>query len=46
MIEQTSTVHAPWTIVEANDKLFARLKTLQVVTERIKKALNALDLPA
>jgi polyphosphate kinase 2 (PPK2 family) len=37
MVERTSTEVAPWTLVEANDKRFARLKTL----DTIAKALEA-----
>ncbi|MDX9975340.1 MAG: polyphosphate:AMP phosphotransferase [FCB group bacterium] len=40
MIEWTSTAHAPWVIVEANDKPHARLKTLQVLIDRISAALD------
>lgn len=40
MIERTSTVHAPWTIIEGNDKRYARMKTLRVATERIAAALG------
>lgn len=40
MIERTSTVHAPWTIVEANDKLYARIKAITVVVDRLKAALG------
>ena len=29
MLTNTSTTYAPWTIVEANDKLWARVRTLQ-----------------
>jgi AMP-polyphosphate phosphotransferase len=35
MIERTSTSQAPWTLVEANDKLFARLKVLETVCDRL-----------
>lgn len=38
MIERTSTEVAPWTLVEANDKKYARLKTLGTLA----KALEAL----
>ncbi len=31
MLARTNTTAAPWTVVESNDKLFARLKTLQTV---------------
>lgn len=40
MIEKTSTRQAPWTLVEANDKNFARLKVLETVTERLERALD------
>ena len=35
MIERTSTLDAPWTLVEANDKAFARVKVLQTACERL-----------
>lgn len=38
MLEKTSTLYAPWTILEANCKLFARIKSLQVVIERLENA--------
>jgi AMP-polyphosphate phosphotransferase len=40
MIERTSTRGAPWTLVEANDKKFARLKVLETVCRRIELALD------
>ncbi|MFN2433691.1 MAG: hypothetical protein ABR599_12925 [Gemmatimonadota bacterium] len=39
MLEKTSTAWAPWTIVEANDKPFARVKTLQTTIEAIEAAV-------
>lgn len=33
MLARTSTKHAPWTVVEGNDKNFARLKTLRTVLD-------------
>jgi polyphosphate:AMP phosphotransferase len=39
MIERTSTEYAPWTLVEAEDKRFARLKVLDVLTSRLDTAL-------
>ena len=39
MIDRTSTDVAPWTLVEANDKYFARLKVLRVLCERIEAML-------
>jgi len=40
MIEKTSTTNAPWTIVEANCKLYARLKVLRTVCERLEQAIE------
>jgi polyphosphate:AMP phosphotransferase len=40
MIERTSVDGARWTIVEANDKRFARLKVLRTVCERIEAAMD------
>ncbi len=40
MIRRTSTQNAPWTIVEADDKKFARLKVLRTVGEAIERALD------
>jgi len=42
MIDRTSTEIAPWTLVEANNKWYARLKVLKTVCTRIEKALNKL----
>jgi polyphosphate:AMP phosphotransferase len=39
MVDRTSTEHAPWTLVEANNKHFARLKVLRTMVEAIEKAL-------
>jgi len=40
MIECTSTEHAPWTLVEANDKLWARVKVLETIVGRLKAELQ------
>ncbi len=40
MIDRTSTDIAPWTLVEANDKYFARIKVLKTLCERIEHALG------
>jgi len=40
MLVKTSTLTAPWTIVEANDKYFARLKVLETVVNGIKTELK------
>lgn len=39
MVDRTSTEHAPWTLVEANDKLHARVKVLKTLCERLEDAL-------
>jgi AMP-polyphosphate phosphotransferase len=36
MIDRTSTERTPWTLVEANDKYFARLKILRTFVEAIE----------
>ena len=40
MIERTSTDYAPWTLVEAEDKLFARIKVLDTFCSRLKEVLS------
>jgi len=39
MIDRTSTEISPWTLVEANDKNFARIKVLKTLCDAIEKAL-------
>lgn len=43
MIARTSTADAPWTLVEAEDKRFARLKVLRTIVKRLQGALEARD---
>ncbi len=40
MVERTSTAHAPWTLIEGNNKRFARVKVLRTVCERMEAALG------
>lgn len=40
MIVRTSTENAPWIIVEANSKLYARVKVLKIVVEAIEKQIK------
>src|SRR5262245_36305893 len=40
MLARTSTSYAPWTVVEANDKYYARVKVLRTLTEALEKALD------
>ena len=39
MIERTSTEIAPWTLVEANNKYYARVKVLHTLCERLEASL-------
>nr|MBI3611615.1 phosphate--AMP phosphotransferase [Nitrospirota bacterium] len=38
MLEKTSTTWAPWTVVEANDKYYARVKVVQTLTKALETA--------
>jgi polyphosphate kinase 2 (PPK2 family) len=40
MLRKTSTYRAPWTIVEANDKLHARVKVLKTVVDKLAQELE------
>ncbi len=40
MVDRTSTGNAPWTLVEANNKLYARVKILRTICERVEAALD------
>jgi len=40
MVDRTSTVHAPWTLVEADNKYYARVKVLRTLAEAIENALE------
>jgi polyphosphate kinase 2 (PPK2 family) len=40
MVDRTSTGNAPWTLVEANDKNYARVKVIKTVCERLEEALK------
>jgi polyphosphate:AMP phosphotransferase len=40
MVQHTSTLNAPWTLVEGNDKRFARVKVIRTLCEQLEKALN------
>jgi polyphosphate:AMP phosphotransferase len=44
MVTRTSTKNAPWILVEANDKKYARIKVLKTFCEHLERALaNAKD---
>ena len=40
MLVRTSTTYAPWIIVEANSKYYARIKVLETVVDAIEKRLE------
>jgi polyphosphate kinase 2 (PPK2 family) len=40
MLQHTSTPYAPWTVVEAQDKYYARVKVLKTVVDAIENRLN------
>ncbi|MEL0018562.1 MAG: hypothetical protein VW709_01710 [Rickettsiales bacterium] len=40
MVERTSTVAAPWTLVEANNKHYARLKVIRTLCDRMEAQLK------
>ena len=39
MVERTGTRRAPWVLVEANDKHFARIKVIKTLADRLARAL-------
>ena len=40
MLERTSTETAPWTVVEADDKLYARVKVVETLAGAIRERLR------
>jgi AMP-polyphosphate phosphotransferase len=40
MVDRTSTSTAPWTLVEADNKAYARIKVLETLCDRLEKALS------
>lgn len=40
MVVRTSTKEAPWHIIEANSKLYARIKVMEIVVEALEKVLQ------
>jgi len=40
MIERTSVEHAPWVLVEANDKNYARIKVMKTVAKALTRAVD------
>jgi hypothetical protein len=42
MVDRTSTSIAPWTLVEANNKYYARIKVLKTLTSALEAALEGI----
>jgi polyphosphate kinase 2 (PPK2 family) len=40
MIDRTSTENAAWTLVEADNKYYARVKILRVLVDKLESALK------
>jgi len=40
MIDRTSTPHAPWTLVEAEDKRWTRVKVLETLSDRLEHEIR------
>ncbi len=45
MVDRTSTGIAPWTLIEANDKGYARVKILRTICERLESELTGKPVP-
>lgn len=43
MIMKTSTPIAPWSLIEANDKYYARVKVNRILAENLRHATKAID---
>jgi AMP-polyphosphate phosphotransferase len=41
MVERTSTELAPWTMIEANDKYFARIKAMETIVNQLQQAFHS-----
>ena len=42
MFLKTSTGAAPWHLVEGNDKLWVRVRTLEILIEALRRGLGSL----
>ena len=40
MIDRTSTSYAPWTVVEAENKYYARVKVVKTIVDAMEKRLD------
>jgi polyphosphate:AMP phosphotransferase len=41
IVQHTSTLHSPWTLVEGNDKRFARVKVIKTLCKQLGEALKS-----
>ena len=40
MVDRTSSTLAPWTLIEANDKRYARVKVLRTINDALERAFE------
>ena len=40
MVERTSTEYAPWTLIEGNDKRYARIKAIKTFCTMLEERIN------
>ena len=40
MLQKSNTSFAPWHVLESDDKIYARIKSLRIVISEIEKALK------
>lgn len=45
MLERTSTKHAPWHVIAANDKLHARVESLRIIADTLERGIDVTPLP-
>ncbi|MNL64267.1 Polyphosphate kinase 2 [compost metagenome] len=43
MVDRTSTEISPWTLIEANDKRWARVKVLRTINQALEDAFETSD---
>ena len=45
MFERTDHAHAPWQLVEANDKRYARVKVVETVIAEVERGMRERGFP-
>ena len=43
MVQKTSTNQSPWILIEGDNKLFARVKVIETICDRLEQAILAAD---